>query len=120
MLGTFFLGLVNKKVLDLLLRKRGIQAEKKASKVDDDLLTGIMEDMRSFVVRITGTAGFGQAQVTAGGIPLSQTDGNLMSVFSEGLYLAGEMLDVAGRCGGYNLQWAWSSAAAAAKGAAGV
>ena len=109
MLGTFFLGLVNKKVLDLLLRKRGIQAEKKASKVDDDLLTGIMEDMRSFVVRITGTAGFGQAQVTAGGIPLSQTDGNLMSVFSEGLYLAGEMLDVDGICGGYNLQWAFTS-----------
>ena len=44
MLGTFFLGLVNRKVLDLLLRKQGIQAEKKASKVDEDTLVSIMRE----------------------------------------------------------------------------
>ena len=118
MLGTFFLGLVNKKVLDLLLRKRGMQAEKKASKVDGDILTGILEDMRSLKVRITGTGGFGQAQVTTGGIPLSQTDSNLMSARCSGLYLAGELLDVDGICGGYNLQWAFTSGWIAGKSAA--
>ena len=118
MLGVFFLGLVNRKVLDLLLKKRGIQAEKKASKVDKDSLISIMEDMRRFRLRITGTGGFGQAQVTTGGIPLSQTDLNLMSRRCRGLYLAGELLDVDGICGGYNLQWAFTSGWIAGKSAA--
>jgi predicted Rossmann fold flavoprotein len=118
MLGTFLLGLVNKKVLDLLLRKRGIQVEKKASKVDRDILDSIMEDMRCLHVRITGTGGFGQAQVTTGGIPLSQTDDDLMSDRCSGLYMAGELLDVDGICGGYNLQWAFTSGWIAGKSAA--
>ena len=118
MLGTFFLGLVNRKVLDLLLRKQGIQAEKKASKVDEDTLVSIMRDMRSFKVRVTGTGGFEQAQVTTGGIPLSQTDKDLMSVFCRGLYMSGELLDVDGICGGYNLQWAFTSGWIAGKSAA--
>jgi predicted Rossmann fold flavoprotein len=118
MLGVFFLGLVNRKVLDLLLKTRGIQAEKKASKVDKDSLISIMEDMRRFRLRITGTGGFGQAQVTTGGIPLSQTDLNLMSRRCRGLYLAGELLDVDGICGGYNLQWAFTSGWIAGKSAA--
>lgn len=118
MLGAFLLGLVNKKVLDLLLRRRGIQAEKKASKVDEDTLTGIMQDMRSFQVRVIGTGGFEQAQVTTGGIPLSQTDKDLMSVFCRGLYMSGELLDVDGICGGYNLQWAFTSGWIAGKSAA--
>ena len=119
MLGVFFLGLVNRKVLDLLLRKRELQAEKKASKVDEDTLISIMQDMRSFKVRVTGTGGFEQAQVTTGGIPLSQTDENLMSVRCSGLYLAGELLDVDGICGGYNLQWAFTSGWIAGKSVAG-
>ena len=118
MLGIFFLGLVNRKVLDLLLRKQGIQAEKKASKVDEDTLISIMRDMRSFKVRVTGTGGFEQAQVTTGGIPLSQTDKDLMSVFCRGLYMSGELLDVDGICGGYNLQWAFTSGWIAGKSAA--
>ena len=119
MLGVFFLGLVNRKVLDLLLRKRELQAEKKASKVDEDTLISIMQDMRSFKVRVTGTGGFEQAQVTTGGIPLSQTDKDLMSVFCRGLYLSGELLDVDGICGGYNLQWAFTSGWIAGKSVAG-
>ena len=105
-------------MLDLLLRKQGIQAEKKASKVDEDTLVSIMRDMRSFKVRVTGTGGFEQAQVTTGGIPLSQTDKDLMSVFCRGLYMSGELLDVDGICGGYNLQWAFTSGWIAGKSAA--
>ena len=106
-------------MLDVLLRKKGRQAEKKASKVDEDMLRSIMRDMRCFKVRITGTGGFEQAQVTTGGIPLSETDKDLMSVFCKGLYLSGEMLDVDGICGGYNLQWAFTSGWIAGMSAAG-
>ena len=48
--------------------------------------------------------------MTKGGIPLAETDINLQSRFAPGLYFAGEILDVDGECGGYNLQWAYSSA----------
>ena len=96
-----------------------MQAEKKASKVDEEMLGSIMQDMRKFRVRITGTGGFEQAQVTTGGIPLGQTDADLMSLFCNGLYLTGELLDVDGICGGYNLQWAFTSGWIAGKSAAG-
>ena len=118
MLGRFFLGLVNRKVLDLILRRRGMQAEKKASKVSDNELTAIMHDMRRFPVRITEAAGFQKAQVTSGGIQLSQTDENLQSNRCPGLHFAGELLDVDGICGGYNLQWAMTSGWIAGKSAA--
>ena len=118
MLSVFFLGLVNRKILDLILRKRGLQAEKKALGLTDEDLAAIMLDMRNFKVRITGTGTFAQAQVTSGGIPLSETDDDLQSKMQPRLYMAGELLDVDGLCGGYNLQWAATSGRIAGKGAA--
>lgn len=118
MLGTYFLGLVNRRVLDMILRRRDLQAEKKASKLPEETLAAILADMRASSFRITGTDGFRQAQVTSGGIPLSETDRNLQSVKCPGLYFAGELLDVDGICGGYNLQWAATSGWIAGKSAA--
>ena len=63
--------------------------------------------------------GFDYAQVTKGGVPLREVDGDLMSRKAEGLYLLGELLNVDGECGGYNLQWAFSSGAVAAASVAG-
>lgn len=61
-------------------------------------------------VCVTGSRGFEQAQVTAGGIPLGEVKKETMeSKKIPGLYLTGELLDVDGICGGYNLQWAWST-----------
>ena len=65
--------------------------------------------VKVFTLSITGTLGFDYAQVTKGGVLLSETDENLQSRFVKGLYFAGEMLDVDGPCGGYNLQWAFAS-----------
>ena len=118
MLSVFFLGFVNRKILDLVLRRRGLQAEKKASGLTDEDLTAIMRDMRTFRVKITGTGTFAQAQVTSGGIPLSETDEELQSKKKPGLYMAGELMDVDGLCGGYNLQWAATSGRIAGEGAA--
>jgi predicted Rossmann fold flavoprotein len=56
-----------------------------------------------------GTAPWQNAQVTAGGVPLSEVDGNLQSRFRKGLYLCGELLNIDGECGGFNLHWAWAS-----------
>jgi len=60
---------------------------------------------------VTGTRGYNYAEVTAGGVALSEIDPSTMgSRVCAGLYLVGEILDVDGRIGGFNFQWAWSSA----------
>ena len=64
---------------------------------------------------MTGSAGFDSAQVTKGGVPLSELNSDLMSKKVRGLYLAGELVNVDGECGGYNLQWAFSSGAVIAR-----
>lgn len=72
--------------------------------------TEITRMIKGFVLPVTGALAFDYAQVTKGGIPLSETDENLQSRLEKGLYFAGEILDVDGECGGYNLQWAYASA----------
>ena len=57
------------------------------------------------------------AQVCQGGVDVSELNDNLESVNNPGIFFAGELMDIDGRCGGYNLQWAWSSGAVAAKSA---
>lgn len=70
----------------------------------------IARTVKHFALKITGSAGFENAQVTRGGVPLSEVTDGLESRLVHGLYFAGEILDVDGECGGFNLQWAWSSA----------
>jgi len=65
---------------------------------------------KAFPLEVTGSLGFDYAQVTKGGIPMSEVDEILQSKLQNGLYFAGEILDVDGQCGGFNLQWAYSSA----------
>jgi predicted Rossmann fold flavoprotein len=65
---------------------------------------------------VTGSRGYNYAEATAGGVALDEIDpGTMASRRCPGLYLVGEMLDVDGRIGGFNFQWAWSSARAAAR-----
>jgi predicted flavoprotein YhiN len=66
---------------------------------------------------VSGARGYNYAEVTAGGVVLSEIDPSTMeSHVCRGLYLVGEVLDVDGRIGGFNFQWAWSSARACARG----
>ena len=78
----------------------------------------IVNALKGFSLTVTGSAGFENAQVTKGGIAMNELDENLMSKKQEGLYLIGELVDIDGECGGYNLQWAFSSGAVAAEGIA--
>ena len=73
-------------------------------------LTAAARLVKNFTLQVTGSLGFDYAQVTKGGIPLTETDENLQSRLASGLYFTGEILDVDGACGGFNLQWAYSSA----------
>ena len=118
MLGDFLLGLTHRKVIDMILAREGLQAEMKARRLSDCELLGIMQSFRALDLEVTATGGFDHAQVTKGGIPLSEVDDSFGSEKCSGLFLAGELLDVDGRCGGYNLQWAMTSGLLAGQSAA--
>ena len=70
----------------------------------------ILSVLKSLHLKISGLNGFENAQVCAGGVPLTEIDiGSRESKLCENLYITGELLDVNGDCGGYNLQWAWTT-----------
>lgn len=71
--------------------------------------------VKAFPLQVTGNLGFDYAQVTKGGIPLCETDENLQSKLAPNLYFAGEILDVDGQCGGFNLHFAYASACVVAR-----
>ena len=72
--------------------------------------------IKNFPLEVKGSLGFSRAQVTRGGVPLSETDEFFMSRKCAGLYFAGEILNADGECGGYNLQWAFTSASCVSEG----
>lgn len=72
--------------------------------------------IKNFPLEVKGSLGFSRAQVTRGGVPLSETDEFFMSRKCAGLYFAGEILNADGECGGYNLQWAFTSASRVSEG----
>lgn len=109
MLGDLFLGLTHKKAVDLLLSQKGLQAEMKAKRFSQKELEDILRSFRAFDMDVLSVRSFTHAQVTSGGIPLSEIRDTFSSKYQQGLYMAGELLDVDGRCGGYNLQWAMTS-----------
>ncbi len=76
--------------------------------------------IKAFPLKVTGGLSYANAQVCSGGVDTSEVDPSTMeSALVKGLYFCGEVLDVDGACGGYNLQWAWSSGFAAGRSAAG-
>ena len=81
-----------------------------AGELADEALEAIARQVHDFTLPILGTCSFDQAQVTAGGLRTDEfCPRTLESLLVPGLYACGEVLDIDGDCGGYNLQWAWSS-----------
>ena len=70
-------------------------------------------ESKNFQATVTGTLVLDYAQVTKGGVKLSEVSRDMMSLKQKNVYFAGEILDADGACGGFNLQWAYSSACAA-------
>ena len=118
-LEQLFMGLVHPKLLRFILNRLGLVSEQKRAGVKTEQIRQVLELMRGLDFEITGLTGYEKAQVTAGGIPLTETDPETMeSLVCPGLYLAGELLDADGICGGYNLQWAMTGGLLAGRAAA--
>lgn len=104
------IGLFPEKLIVVLLREADIEPEHRAETCSAEDLKRFVSVVRHLRVDITGTKGFDAAQVTAGGVDTEEIDAQTMeSKLIPGLYFAGEVVDIDGMCGGYNLQWAWSS-----------
>ena len=116
---NLLIGLINKGVIPILLKDAGFEnIHKPAGEVSKDQLRKIIHRLTEWEFRVSGTLPFNDAQATAGGVDTKDVDPlTLESKIAKGLYFAGEILDVDGDSGGYNLQWAWSSGWVAGKNA---
>jgi len=104
-------GLINKRLISVLLKEAGINERKcpvgGLDSADRKKIAGILTEWK---FKVTGTKSWPSAQVTAGGVDTGEINGaTLESKIVQGLFFAGEIIDIDGDCGGFNLQWAWSS-----------
>ena len=112
---TLLTGSCHTRLGQMICKSAGFTNQRAAGLTRDDLRR-IARQATHFALPITGTCGFDQAQVTAGGLDTTEFDPRtLQSRLVPGLYACGELLDIDGDCGGYNLQWAWSSGRLAGK-----
>lgn len=109
-----FIGLLNKKLAYVALKETGVEVSLTLSRLKKEQLSLLAGRLKEWKIPVSETNSFEQAQVTAGGVDTLQINpGTMESKLVKGLYFAGEIVDVDGTCGGYNLQWAWSSGFAA-------
>ena len=107
--GTLLTGALHSRLGQMVCKAAGFTNQRAAGLSDGDLRR-IAAQAKGFTLPITGVCGFDQAQVTAGGLRCGEFDPHTMeSRLVPGFYACGEVLDIDGDCGGYNLQWAWSS-----------
>lgn len=117
---SFFTGLLHQKLGQLLLRMANVRPELPVAELSEKQLRSLASLSVRFKAECVEMNGFQQAQVVAGGVDTCEVDPRTMaSRFVPGLYFAGEVLDIDGICGGYNLQWAWASGFVAGRHAAG-
>lgn len=119
-LDEFFTGIFPKKLCELWIRLSRLPKEMRVSDLSGEQLEKLVLLIQHLRTHITETNAFEQAQICCGGVDTTEINPDtLESNYVPGIYFAGELLDVDGICGGYNLQWAWSSGFVAGKEAAG-
>jgi len=103
-------GMLQNRLGKMLVKYAGLNANAPLSSLTDGELETLARSCKDFTLEVKGTEGFDSAQVTAGGVKTSGFNPEtLESWFVPGLFACGEVLDIDGDCGGYNLQWAWAS-----------
>jgi len=109
-MGDLLGGMMPDKLAGVYLRQTKIAVSGRASETEKGRLEELAAVIKQMKIPVKAVSGFERAQVTAGGVHLSEVNPDTMeSEVCRGLYLTGELLDVDGICGGYNLQWAWAT-----------
>jgi hypothetical protein len=106
-----FIGLINKGLIDIILKESKIKSiNESGSKFNTKQIYQIVNNLKEWKFEVLGPYFWEHAQVTAGGIDTKEIDSTTMeSKKIKNLYITGELMDVDGDCGGYNLHWAWST-----------
>ncbi len=109
-MGDLLLGVLHKKLALVLLKAGGISPELPAGQLTQGQRERLLRLLKEYEALVSSANPFANAQVASGGVDVSQVNPQTMeSRLVPGLYFAGEILDVDGICGGYNLQWAWAT-----------
>lgn len=107
----FLNGVVHKKLGMFLFKKSGLEKLNiPIYEISDKIIKNLVENIKKYTIKVFDTTGFKKAQVTAGGVDSIEVDLNFQSKKHKNLYFIGEILDIFGDCGGYNLQFAFASA----------
>lgn len=115
-IGDVLEGMLPDKLAGVILKKAGVSISSEAKIVSEENCKQIAEVIKRMELRVKAVSDFEKAQVTAGGVLLEEIVPDTMeSKLCKGLFLTGELLDVDGICGGYNLQWAWATGYLAGK-----
>ncbi len=110
-LDEYLTGMLNKRVGQAVIKMCGLKLSDSVASLKTADIKQIASVIKGMKFNVTGTTGFENSQVTAGGLDTTQFSPKTMESKRErGLYCIGEILDIDGDCGGFNLQWAWSSA----------
>ena len=103
-------GILHNRLGRVLTKAAGIKGKQFANQLSNREAAELIQAVKAFELELTEPLGMDSAQVTAGGVMTEDFDsGTMESRLIPGLYACGEVLDIDGDCGGYNLQWAWSS-----------
>lgn len=106
----FFTGMLNKRLGQVILKYSSLKLNDIVSAINDKTAKDIAQTLKCFKFKVTGNTGFVNSQVSAGGISTDEFYAeNLMSKKYPGFFACGELLDIDGDCGGFNLAWAWTS-----------
>ncbi len=117
---NLLIGIINKRLGQVCIKYAGININEKIATLSNEKIKRIAFAMKNLTFKVTGVQGFANAQVTAGGVLTKDFNPETMeSKLHNGLYTTGEVLDIDGDCGGFNLQWAFSSGYLAGKCASG-
>ena len=108
-ISEFLQGFSNSNVTDMILARMKLSKSMKMKNISDSMAECILDNYRNLKLRISESYGFGASQVTSGGVSLGDIGSDLAYKQDPGIYCIGELVDVDGRCGGYNLQWAFTS-----------
>lgn len=108
-LSDFLTGFHNSYITDMIIKKMKMGRSMKMKNISESMVLSILDSYRNYKIKLEADHGYLQSQVTSGGVSLGDVRDDMTTVSHDGIFVVGELVDVDGRCGGYNLQWAFTS-----------
>ena len=112
-LAEFLNGYHNSQISEMIIKRTKMGRSMKMKNISESMVLSIFDNYRNYKIRLSDSYGYQLSQVTSGGVSLGDIRDDMTIVSDNGIFVVGELLDVDGRCGGYNLQWAFTSGAIA-------